>query len=168
MPRQRCLAVRSRSSHIARATIRRRAPDRLCFTHLDQKRTKLRANREGSAKHNFWKKEIPPILIWKKISVSHGSQAVDHVVRAQERNPTLAAARLQRWALLLAAYQYDIEYRSTAKHGNADCLSRLPIHIDEPDEGVDEVKLINLLQIESLPLNVDHFVKRNKQIRFCR
>lgn len=26
---------------------------------------------------------------------------------------TLAAARLQRWALLLAAYQYDIEYRST-------------------------------------------------------
>ena len=40
---------------------------------------------------------------------------------------TLAAARLQRWALLLAAYQYDIEYRSTEKHGKADCLSRLPI-----------------------------------------
>ena len=70
--------------------------------------------------------------------------------------PTLAAARLQRWALLLAAYQYDIEYRSTAKHANADCLSRLPINMDKPDEGVDEVKLINLLQIESLPLNVDH------------
>ena len=73
--------------------------------------------------------------------------------------PTLAAARLQRWALLLAAYQYDIEYRSTAKHANADCLSRLPINIDKPDEGVDEVKLINLLQIESLPLNVDHVRK---------
>ena len=73
--------------------------------------------------------------------------------------PTLAAARLQRWALLLAAYQYDIEYRSTAKHANADCLSRFPINIDKPDEGVDEVKLINLLQIESLPLNVDHVRK---------
>ena len=73
--------------------------------------------------------------------------------------PTLAAARLQRWALLLAAYQYDIEYRSTAKHANADCLSRLPINIDKPDEGVDEVKLINLLQIESLPLNVGHIRK---------
>ena len=35
--------------------------------------------------------------------------------------PTYAAARLQRWALLLAAYQYDIEYRSTAKNANADC-----------------------------------------------
>lgn len=34
--------------------------------------------------------------------------------------PTLAAARMQRWALLLSAYQYDIEYRSTTKHANAD------------------------------------------------
>ena len=32
---------------------------------------------------------------------------------------TLAAARLQRWALLLAAYQYNIrEYRSTENQGN--------------------------------------------------
>ena len=30
--------------------------------------------------------------------------------------PTLAAARLQRWALVLAAYQYDIEFRSTKEH----------------------------------------------------
>ena len=70
--RHRYLAVRSRSSHIARATVRRRAPDRLCFAHIDQKRTKLRANREGSAKHNFRNKEIPPILVWKEIFVSHG------------------------------------------------------------------------------------------------
>ena len=38
--------------------------------------------------------------------------------------PTLAAARLQRWA-----YQYEIEYRSTLKHANADCLSRLPLPV---------------------------------------
>ena len=73
--------------------------------------------------------------------------------------PTLAAARLQRWALLLTTYQYDIEYRSTEKHANADCLSRLPIQPNKHDEGVDEVKLINLLQIESLPLNVDQVRK---------
>ena len=36
--------------------------------------------------------------------------------------PTLAAARLQRWAILLSAYQYEIEYRSMLKHANA--LSR--------------------------------------------
>ena len=42
--------------------------------------------------------------------------------------PALAAARLQRWAIMLSAYQYDIEFRPTHKHGNADCLSRLPLN----------------------------------------
>lgn len=39
-------------------------------------------------------------------------------------------ARLQRYALFLAGYNYDIVYRNTKKHGNADCLSRLPVKSD--------------------------------------
>ena len=37
--------------------------------------------------------------------------------------PPLAAARLQRWAITLSAYSYDIEYKSTSEHANADSLS---------------------------------------------
>ena len=37
---------------------------------------------------------------------------------------SVAAARLQRWSLLLSAYNYDIEFRPTEAHGNADALSR--------------------------------------------
>ena len=37
--------------------------------------------------------------------------------------PAVAAARLQRWSLLLSAYNYDIEFRPTAAHGYADALS---------------------------------------------
>ena len=40
--------------------------------------------------------------------------------------PPLAAARLQRWALILSAYQYQIQYKKSADHANADALSRLP------------------------------------------
>ena len=43
--------------------------------------------------------------------------------------PTLAAARLQIWAIILSAYQYDVEFRPTDKHANADGLSRLPLEV---------------------------------------
>ena len=56
--------------------------------------------------------------------------------------PTLAAARLQRWAILLSAYTYDIEYRPTKLHGNADALSRLPLPTNETEKGVLTVFLI--------------------------
>ena len=41
--------------------------------------------------------------------------------------PSLAAACLQRWAVVFSAYSYDIEYKPTQAHGNADGLSRLPL-----------------------------------------
>ena len=34
--------------------------------------------------------------------------------------PTLAAARMQRWAVILQAYNYQVQYRSSAEHANAE------------------------------------------------
>jgi hypothetical protein len=39
----------------------------------------------------------------------------------------MAAARIQRWALLLAAYKYEAIYKEGKINGNADGLSRLPV-----------------------------------------
>ena len=36
-------------------------------------------------------------------------------------------ARLQRWAWILSAYRYDIEFHPTDEHANADGVSRLPL-----------------------------------------
>ena len=44
--------------------------------------------------------------------------------------PSLAAARLQRWAVLLSAYQYEIQFKLTEQHANADGLSRLPLPLE--------------------------------------
>ena len=40
--------------------------------------------------------------------------------------PPLVAARLQRWAWILSERKYEIEFRPTGDHGNADGLLTLP------------------------------------------
>jgi len=44
----------------------------------------------------------------------------------------MTSNRLQRRAIILMAYNFDIEYRAATAHGNADALSRLPISSDPP------------------------------------
>lgn len=41
--------------------------------------------------------------------------------------PQMASPRIQRWAVTLRAYEYEIIYRPGKDHGNADALSRLPL-----------------------------------------
>ena len=67
--------------------------------------------------------------------------------------PTLAAARLQRWALFLLGYRYQLEFRPSGKHCNADGLSRLPRCTQgEEEREVDfGTSACNALQIEALP-----------------
>ena len=48
-----------------------------------------------------------------------------------------ASGKIQRWALVLAAYEYTISFRPTESHSNADALSRLPLQT--ADEGVPDV-----------------------------
>ena len=42
----------------------------------------------------------------------------------------MTVQRLQRYALTLMAYQFDIQYKKTSEHGNADGLSRFTTSSD--------------------------------------
>ncbi len=70
--------------------------------------------------------------------------------------PSLAAARLQRWALILSSYHYTIQYRASKSHANADGLSRLPLHnkISDDKDIADEVELFHVKHFEALPVSV--------------
>ena len=64
--------------------------------------------------------------------------------------PTLAAARLQRWAIILSAYQYDIMFRSTGEHLNADALSRLPANVATAQD--EESSIYHFTLLDELPV----------------
>ena len=68
-----------------------------------------------------------------------------------ERIPSLAAARLQRWALLLSTYDYNIHFKPTQEHGNADALSRLPLPVqDFPQTAeIEAVSVFDIAQIQA-------------------
>ena len=63
--------------------------------------------------------------------------------------PPLAAARMQRWTLILQAYSYDVEYRPWSEHCIADALSRRPCkQTDSP-----EAEVFFFSSIEELPIS---------------
>ena len=66
--------------------------------------------------------------------------------------PPLAAARLQRWAWTLSAYLYEIEFRSTGDHANADGLSRLLLKYSPPNDPNADARVFNISQMEALPV----------------
>ena len=65
----------------------------------------------------------------------------------------LTAARLQRWAVHLSAYKYDILYKPSLEHRNVDELSCLPLPTgsSQPDH---VAQFFNIGQIQSLPVTV--------------
>ena len=67
---------------------------------------------------------------------------------------SIAASRLQRWAIQLSAYQYDIKCRSSKQNANADAFSMLQCGTstdDSPNE--EEAKEVNRLQVARVPVD---------------
>lgn len=65
--------------------------------------------------------------------------------------PAHSALRMQHYAIFLQGFSYEVKYRNTKLHGNADGLSRLPITRKE-DYEYDVVDNFEISIIESLPI----------------
>ena len=59
--------------------------------------------------------------------------------------PLMASSKMQRWALTLLTYEYELIYRPGRENGNADTLSRLPLP-DVPQSTPVPGDIINLME----------------------
>lgn len=74
-----------------------------------------------------------------------------------------ATARIQRWALFLSGFSYQIEYKNTKAHANADGLSRLPLPCTkEEKERKDPADVFQFKQIERLPVTVQELQRETR------
>ncbi len=75
--------------------------------------------------------------------------------------PDRSAARIARWALLLTAYDYKLEYRQGSLNGNADALSRLPL--PARDDEVSQVVIgVHMMELINAPVNEVDVVRETK------
>ena len=98
----------------------------------------------------FGVRKFHQYLYGRKFTMITDHRPLTTILGPKKGIPPIAAARMQRWAVQLAAYSYDIEFKSTKDHGNADALSRLPLKIQGP-EGMSTPSVYNTQQIASLP-----------------
>ena len=67
--------------------------------------------------------------------------------------PSLAAARLQCWPIQLASYSYQIQFRPTKQHNNANRLSRLPLKEQSSMGNPQDPAIFNICQVDALPVD---------------
>ncbi|XP_014834021.1 PREDICTED: uncharacterized protein K02A2.6-like [Poecilia mexicana] len=99
-------------------------------------------------------KKFHHYLYGRRFTLVTDHQPLVSIFNPRKGVPVMSAARLQRWALFLGAHSYDIEFKGTKQHCNADGLSRLPLStsVEEPASKGDPAEMFHTTLIDQLPV----------------
>ncbi|KAK9720566.1 hypothetical protein QE152_g22003 [Popillia japonica] len=84
------------------------------------------------------------------------------ILRPDKNLPTTSAIRLLHYGSFMARFKYEIIYRNTKKHTNADCLSRFALQHTKP-ETLGEEATYYLSQIQILPVTRNDIRKETRK-----
>ena len=111
-------------------------------------------DREGLAVV-FGVKKFHQFLYGRTFTLVTDHKPLTTLLASDRQVPQMASARIQRWALTLAAYRYEIQYKKGVLNSNADALSRLPLPCK--NEGLiqpaDVVHALSVLEESTLTSN---------------
>ena len=63
----------------------------------------------------------------RQFTIQSDHKPLQHILGPRSAVPTLAAQRLQRWAIILSAFRHELQYIPGERNTVADALSRLPL-----------------------------------------
>ena len=102
-------------------------------------------------------------LYGRKFKLITDNQPLVHIFSKNKQLSVMTAARLTRWSLFLMDYDYDICYRPTKAHGNADMLSRLPRPHTREDENETENDWVQSVDIEDTGLTAKNIESHTRK-----
>jgi len=121
----------------------------------------------SDAEHNYLQLEIEGLACIFGVKEFHNyffghpfEMIMDHkpllgILRGDKALPAQASARIKRWLLFLSNNEYQLCFRDTKSHANADALSQLPL-LDQPLKSSPPPELVLLSrQLENFPVSAD-------------
>ena len=92
-------------------------------------------------------------LFGRKFVLRTDHKPLQKIFAPDSATPVLAAARLQRWSLLLSSYHYEIEFKPSAEVANADALSRLQLGYKKDASVEEEIFRVASQQLNKHPVS---------------
>ena len=96
-------------------------------------------------------------LYGRKFTLITDNKPLSLLIGPNNGIPVMAASRLQRWAIQLSGYQYDVKCKSSKDNANADGLSRLPLKETKCDSPCNifwqEVSQVHIKNLNDLPVS---------------
>ena len=145
----RCQCIWSRCCNITRDEGWTRAPHRICVTNVERNYAQVE---KEALSLIFGVSKFHLYLYGRHFTLITDHKPLTTILGPKKGIPPMAAARLQRWPVCLSAYSYDIQFKPTAAHSNADGLSRLPLHTVRANGPLLDPSIFNVQQLGSLPV----------------
>jgi transposase InsO family protein len=114
----------------------------------------------------FGIKKFHLFLYGRKFVLVTDHKPLTRIFGPKSNIPPLAAARMQRWGVLLSGYDYKIEFRKSDDNANADFFSRFPL---QGKGGEDNDEYVFSTGIELLPITAEEVrTQVNKDKTLCK
>ena len=100
----------------------------------------------------FGVKKFHHFLFGRHFTICSDHKPFQHLFSKKRLIPSLASATIQRWALTLSTYEYNIIYKSGNANANDDLLSRLPLPETISDVPIPGELILLVETLQSSPI----------------
>ena len=111
----------------------------------------------------FGVKKFYPYLFGRRFTIITDHKPLLSLLSCQRTTSVQASARVRRWSLHLSMFEYDLKFRRTKEHANADALSRLPLTDTTPESKTPPELVLLIDHLNDSPVSAEQIKKATRQ-----